>query len=156
MELYVYDVKRGLWHQESCSGWLPIRAFARLHDSLYINYSSNLVDLLGNGDGEDDAAVTYSCTSGLIGWQNIEQKYISRFDLRLILPERATMKVELEYDSSGTWEEQGTVTGGGIGSVVIPVRPRRCDHFRLRLSGTGEMRMYSWAKRLTKGSDVVL
>ena len=164
--LLCYDAKRGLWHRESALQH-PLAAFSACKESLFAceayiedvplsgGDAAGVCDLFGMvGTAEDPA--TYSCTSGLIGWQTIEQKYISRFDLRLTLPEGATMKVELEYDSSGTWEEQGTVTGGGTGSVVIPVRPRRCDHFRLRLSGTGEMRMYSWAKRLTKGSDVVL
>lgn len=162
-----YDVKRGLWHRESILQH-PLAAFCTYKESLfaceaYIEDSplssgdqASIYDMLGMVGDEPDGETSYSCTSGLIGWQNIEQKYISRFDLRLTLPQNATMKVELEYDSSGTWIEQGTVTGGGTGSVVIPVRPRRCDHFRLRLSGTGEMRMYSWAKRLTKGSDVVL
>lgn len=157
-ELYVYDTERGIWHQESIEEEGSVMHFAPLKNSLYAAFepSGELWDLLGVGGVSGEGTVSYSCTSGLIGWQNIEQKYISRFDLRLTLPQNATMKVELEYDSSGTWIEQGTVTGGGTGSVVIPVRPRRCDHFRLRLSGTGEMRMYSWAKRLTKGSDVVL
>lgn len=158
-ELYVYDTERGIWHQESIvDAYGSTMHFAQLKSSLYASFepSGELLDLLGVNGVSGEGGVAYSCTSGLIGWQNIEQKYISRFDLRLTLPQNATMKVEIEYDSSGTWEEQGTVTGGGTGSVVIPVRPRRCDHFRLRLSGTGEMRMYSWAKRLTKGSDVVL
>lgn len=155
--LYVYDTERGLWHIESNINNNSLVHFAPLRSSLFATWDGNgeLWDLLGNEGASGEGGVSYSCTSGLIGWQNIEQKYISRFDLRLTLPQNATMKVELEYDSSGTWIEQGTVTGGGTGSVVIPVRPRRCDHFRLRLSGTGEMRMYSWAKRLTKGSDVV-
>lgn len=158
-ELYVYDTERGIWHQESIDeAYGSAMHFAPLKSSLYASFepSGELWDLLGVNGVSGEGSVSYSCTSGLIGWQNIEQKYISRFDLRLTLPQGATMKVELEYDSSGTWIEQGTVHGGGTGSVVIPVRPRRCDHFRLRLSGTGEMRMYSWAKRLTKGSDVVL
>lgn len=155
---YVYDTERGLWHVESNVNNNSLMHFAPLRSSLFAIWEGNgeVWDLLGTEGASGEGGVSYSCTSGLIGWQNIEQKYISRFDLRLTLPQNATMKVELEYDSSGTWIEQGTVTGGGTGSVVIPVRPRRCDHFRLRLSGTGEMRMYSWAKRLTKGSDVVL
>ena len=164
--LYTYDVRRGIWHQENNEFGLSA-AFAALGDSFYIcNAALGLFTPGGsaptvvlrdeNGvDGTKEGDVLYSCTTGLIGWQNVEQKYVSRFDMRLTLPEGATMKVEIEYDSSGTWEEQGTVTGGGTGSIMIPVKPRRCDHFRIRLSGKGEMRMFSFAKRLLKGSDVV-
>ena len=169
VSLYVYDTHRGIWHEERNSELLPMAAFAVLGDSLYAcgaglghyqpvytpdGIETTLWDLHGV-DGEEEDDVVYTCTSGLIGWQNIEQKYISRFDMRLTLPAGATMTVWLEYDSSGTWEKQGTVTGGGTGSIMIPVRPRRCDHFRIRLTGSGEMRMFSWAKRLTKGSDRV-
>lgn len=168
--LYVYDTKRGLWHIESSADPYGIdagAAFLTLGDSFYVcnaalgmftpssqTTTAKMWDFNGKlGTPEDD--VVYTCTSGLIGWQNNEQKYVSRFDMRLTLPAGATMKVEIEYDSDGEWHEQGTATGGGTGSIMIPVRPRRCDHFRIRLSGKGEMRMYSWAKRLEKGSDRV-
>ena len=171
--LYVYDTKRGVWHIEdgigTPKGSHAMATFAAMGSSLFIcrkytkattaapNPQWSVIDLFGYA-GTAETSVSYSCTSGMIGWQTIEQKYVSRFDMRLTLPASATMKVEIEYDSSGTWEEQGTVSGGtsgGTGSIMIPVRPRRCDHFRIRLSGTGEMRMFSWSKRLLKGSDVV-
>ena len=75
-------------------------------------------------------------------------------DLRMELENNATFKLEIEYDSDGTWHEQATQSGTGIGSVVIPVRPWRCDHFRIRLSGTGQMKLWSIAKRYRRGSDV--
>lgn len=156
-ELYTYDVSHGIWHMESDEDLQTIASFARLGDSLFAcgaGHGTELFDMTGR-HGQSGESYTYSCTSGLIGWQNVEQKYISRFDMRLTLPQYATMKVEIEYDSSGTWEEQGTITGSGTGSIMIPVRPRRCDHFRIRLTGYGEMRMYSFAKRLQKGSDAV-
>jgi len=171
--LYTYDTKHGIWHEEKpIDGENGSIAFGREGDSFCaisagmghfsVPHQSEtlqtiLWDLAGvKGTAETEEEVVWNCTSGLIGWQTVEQKYVSRFDLRLTLPEGARMTVSIEYDSSGEWEEQGTVTGGGTGSIMIPVRPRRCDHFRIRLNGRGEMRLYSLAKRTLKGSDVVL
>ena len=108
---------------------------------------------LNGRDGDEEDVVHFSCTSGLIGYTVTEQKYISRLSLRLILPRGSRMDVWLEYDSDGVWRHAGHLRGQGTGSFLLPVRPRRCDHFRLRLTGEGDARLYSIAKHLTKGSD---
>ena len=48
----------------------------------------------------------------------------------------------------------GTMTGRGTNSFLLPLRPRRCDHFRFRISGTGDMKLYSLARLYESGSDV--
>ncbi len=53
------------------------------------------------------------------------------------------------------WEEAGSVTGSGaLRSFLLPIVPRRCDHMRLRVSGRGEMRLYSLSRVLERGSDI--
>ena len=39
-------------------------------------------------------------------------------------------------------------------TYTIPVLPRRCDHLRYRLSGTGDVKIYSIARTIEIGSDV--
>ena len=102
---------------------------------------------------QPEGTVRFSCTSGLIGYAVTEQKYVSRFVFRLSLPRGSRMDVWLEYDSDGVWHHAGHLRGQGTGSFLLPVRPRRCDHFRLRLTGEGDVRMYSIVKHMTKGSD---
>ena len=58
------------------------------------------------------------------------------------------------YDSSGEWIRQGSIQMRGTRTVTLPVRPRRCDHLRMRIEGRGDIRLYSIAKILTIGSDV--
>ena len=41
------------------------------------------------------------------------------------------------------------VTAGAKRSVTLPVLPRRCDHFRLRLTGTGAWRLLSLTRTET-------
>jgi len=48
----------------------------------------------------------------------------------------------------------GFVTGTDLRSFTIPVKPRRCDHLRLRLEGEGSGMIFSITKTYTHGSDV--
>ena len=41
----------------------------------------------------------------------------------------------------------------GLGTFLLPVRPRRCDHFEVRLQGEGDVCLYSFARVFEKGSD---
>ena len=94
-----------------------------------------------------------SFVTGTHGYELVGHKYISRFNFRMRLGAGARCRLEIEYDSSGAWEDQGTIQGASTNSFVLPVIPRRCDHFRLRLSGAGEIWIYSMAKYLEAGSD---
>ena len=76
---------------------------------------------------------------------------MQRYNIRLRFTGTAT--IEIEYDSSGTWVQSGTFTMNGTDSIVIPVRPRRCDHMRFRISGTGEVRIFSITRVIARGSD---
>lgn len=161
---YVYDVTRQTWNIvhsirfDSLTPAINPVLFCPSHNCVYAVSQSdgNIIDLFGNEGTQDfEKPIEWSCTSGLIGYADAEQKSVTRFDLRLYLADGASMKVYVEYDSSGTFEQQAELHGTGTGSVVIPVRPRRCDHFRIRMSGVGQMALYSFQKIYKKGSDVV-
>jgi hypothetical protein len=62
-------------------------------------------------------------------------------------------KLEIMYDSDGIWTEQGTIRGNKMRHFLLPVIPRRCDHLRFRMRGTGEMKIYSIARYLEVGAD---
>lgn len=149
--LFAYDTQRALWHREDES---HAGAFAAWGDALYLLDvdKRQIWDLNGNGAEQEDS-VAWSAESGLIGYELIDRKYVSRFNLRMKLGAGAWCRLELEYDSSGSWEDQGTIRGAGVDSFVLPVIPRRCDHFRLRLSGAGAIWIYSMAKYLEQGGD---
>ena len=82
------------------------------------------------------------------------KKYVGRLMLRMMLDPGATMQAYVEYDSSGVWEQLWSMTGKTMQTFTFPVRPRRCDHFRLRLVGQGGAKLYSLTKTLEKGSDL--
>jgi len=89
------------------------------------------------------------CTDG-----SPNKKSVSKLQLRLELDTGASLSVQMKYDSGGTWETVSTVAAAGKRSVYLPISPRRCDHYRLKLSGTGGCRIYSLAKEFTVGSEM--
>ena len=79
---------------------------------------------------------------------------MSRYNVRQRMDEGAEVLVYLQYDSEGPWRLSGTIRSKGTGTVTLPIRPRRCDHLKLRLEGSGEVRIFSIARILEVGSDV--
>ena len=150
--LWVYDAAHETWFTESKPPEGLPTCYLACGDQLLAACGGAVWDLLG-AEGEPEEAVHFSCTSGLVGYAVTEQKYVSRLVLRMSLPRGSRMDVWLEYDSDGVWRHAGHLRGQGTMSFLLPVRPRRCDHFRLRLTGEGDARLYSIVKHLTKGSD---
>ena len=149
--LFVYDIRHGLWMRED---ELHAVAFARLGDELYaLTGDGTLLALLGTV-GEKEPYIAWEAETGLLTYQHPDRKYVSRFNLRLNMEEGAELSVWLMYDSDGTWVRQGRIRMKGTRTVTLPIRPRRCDHLRMKLVGKGEVRLYSIAKILTYGSDV--
>ena len=148
--MYVYDIRRDLWMKEDS---LHATDFARLGDELYCVAEGELLALTG-GVGEPEPFVAWEAETGILTYEYPERKYVARYSLRLSMEAGAEVKVYLMYDSSGEWIRQGQIRVKGTRIVTLPIRPRRCDHLRVRLVGRGEVRLYSVARILTVGSDV--
>lgn len=150
--LFVYDTRKRLWYREDNTRAM---AFAQLDDDLYFidEGSKTIVAALGKS-GAKQGPVAFSATSGIIGYTQKDHKYVSRLNIRAAMEAGATLQVALRYNSAGEWVAAGQATGSGLTrSVMMPLRPRRCDHFEMRLSGTGDVRIFSIAKVLEMGSD---
>lgn len=150
--LFVYDTTRGLWHREDST---QVLAFTRLDDDLlYIDSAKKLKCVFGN-TGTEEADIAWSAETGIIGYAYPDKKYISRFNMRMSLKAGATMNIYIQYDSDGTWQNKGSVNGtGNMNTFVIPIIPRRCDHLKIKLTGTGDCKVFSLAKILEMGSDM--
>ena len=79
--------------------------------------------------------------------------YLSRFDIRMSLEAKHRATLEIMYDGDGHWTNQGTIHGTKAKNIVLPVIPKRCDHLRFRMKGTGAMRIYSIARHVEVGAD---
>lgn len=150
-QLFVFDISKTLWMHEDN---LHAEAFARVDDELYCIAGGKLIGLLGYS-GTPETAVDWEAVSGITYYEYPGNKYISRYDIRLNMTKGARFEVYIEYDSTGEWQCGGGVTArrDGTKSYTFPVRPRRCDHMRLKLCGSGECRVFSVARVLEIGSD---
>lgn len=155
--LFAFDTKRGLWHKEDN---LHVVAFVTIRDTLYLfarngeDYNSGNTIWAYNAEGQTEPKFHWYVETGIIGTDSPYQKYVSRVDIRMSLAVDTTVAFSIEYDSSGTWEQLYFMRGTNTQSFGIPLRPRRCDHFRLRIDGKGDAKIYSISKIIKQGSDI--
>ena len=83
-----------------------------------------------------------------------DKKYVSRLVVRMSLGIGTTVKFYAQYDSCGEWELLSSMTGTNLRSFSVPVKPKRCDHFRFKIVGTGDAKIYSITKTIEQGSDL--
>lgn len=157
--LFVYDTKRGMWHREDATE--AVCFCNRKGDLYYIDYASKQIKAVRGVDcknekGEtvyDGGEVNWEVETGALGTETPDKKYISKLDVRMKLSPGATVSFYAEYDSSGEWEHLFNMTGRDLKSFAVPVRPRRCDHMRLKIKGRGETKIFSICKTIEGGSD---
>ena len=148
--LFCLDAKLNMWMREDN---LHAEGFAAWGDELYVQAQNRILALNGT-EGELEPPLEWFLDTGLMYTAYPDQKYVSRYDLRLKMEQGAKVQLYIEYDSSGLWEFQGEIRLNTTGSRPIPVRPKRCDHLRLRIVGKGEVSLFSIARQVDGGSDV--
>ena len=149
--LFVYDLDKGLWMRED---ELHALQLAALEGEVYALAADGRLLALSGAAGTREESVAWEAVSGEHSFETPDRKTLSRYDLRLRLAPGAQAAAFLEYDGSGEWVPCGTVSRAGFGTALLPIRPRRCDHLRMKLSGAGEMELLSVTRVLEKGSDV--
>ena len=150
--LFVYDTAKAMWHKEDN---IHADCFCSYMNEMYCidHDTKRIIALLGSGT-PDSKKVAWMVETGLIGMSLPDMKYISRLLVRMSLEVGAKVEISIQYDSIGDWEQVCQMTVTSLRSFAIPVRPRRCDHFRIRIEGEGESKIYSITKTIEQGSDV--
>jgi hypothetical protein len=108
--------------------------------------SGNAIFDFANGEPNE-----WFIESGILGTNYLHNKYINKLEFRLNLEQGKKIDSFIEYDSSGVWEHIGTITGSGLQAFTLPILPRRCDHFRIKLSGDGDVKIFSITKTIKGG-----
>lgn len=150
--LFVYDTAKGMWHKEDD---LRADCFCSCREELYcMEHGRNrIITMLGSGDKLTDK-VDWMVESGPISMNMPDMKYLTRLLLRMSVEIGGRFRISIQYDSFGPWEMQFVGSSTSTRSFSVPIRPRRCDHFRLRIEGTGDARIYSITKTIEQGSDI--
>ncbi|MFZ5975204.1 MAG: hypothetical protein ACOYU3_07330 [Bacillota bacterium] len=162
--MFAFDAVLGLWHKEDNTHAL---GFATHEGELfYIDAATKKIMSVGgrlsvheggvqydevNGELED--AVAWFVESGDIGMFSPDNKYVSRFLIRLEVDVEKVITVSLKYDSSDTWTDYNLTVKTPKRTVKLPVYTQRYDHLRMKISGTGACRIFSIAKTTEAGGD---
>lgn len=149
--LFVYDTARQLWHRED---GLQIRDFATVGPQLYGLDSAGRLLSMDGSRGQKEGRVAWYAQTGPMGLDRTDQQLISRLSLRLKPEAGSDVDVFIRYDGEGEWIHGANLRGDGLGSRVIPLLPRRCEFFALRLQGRGPCLVYGVSAVQEEGSDV--
>lgn len=150
--VFVYDTLKRMWHREDD---LHAGEFCAFQNELYCidGERKNIITMLGSGT-KDTAPVPWEAETGEIGMASPDMKYVSRLVLRMSMDADAETDLYVQYDTDPQWLHVCNIRGTSLRSFSVPIRPRRCDHLRLKMKGTGGCRIYSITKFITQGSDI--
>lgn len=164
--LFAYDDKLGLWHKQDD---VNIGGFAFYERELYFveghivravngtiwpKTGIGIVDETGKPLPVIESPVEWYAETGDIGMGIPNNKYISKLQFRLEVPEGSMVKIELQYDSDGQWIEKYRINATRLRSFTVPIIPRRCDHMRVRISGIGDCKIYSFTRTVEESSEI--
>lgn len=153
-DLFTFDTRLGLWHREDDT---QVLAYAWDRELYFLDGKGNLW-LGGNPrmipDGAQREEFESFAEFGDFTEKNPDKKGFSKVQLRAELEAGASLKVLLQFDSDGNWRQISTLNAERKRSFSLPVIPRRCDHWRLRLEGTGNWKVLSLSRECYGGSDL--
>lgn len=151
-ELLVYDTAKGMWHKED---ELRADCFCACRGELYAirHDTGEIVTMLGSGT-PDTQPVQWMVQTGEIGMSSPDMKYISRITVRMSMEIGTEVSFYAQYDFSDDWEQIGSLVSANLRSFSIPLRPKRCDHMKLRIEGSGPAKIYSVTKTVEQGSEL--
>lgn len=171
--LIVYDIEKGIWMKEDN---LRIRGSCDVDNKLHvISYSSDellcgdnimpdpyLVCGDGNASGtisilnpidatEDEEDIEWMATFGPFHEYLENKKIYSKLSLRLKANGRSSANVYISLDE-GDWELVKAYDFAETGGAVIPIIPRRCDRYSIKIEGEGNCEVVSLTRRARAGS----
>ena len=148
--LLVYDTERGLWSEEDVCSYEMASTGGQLYlwdgQALWAADPDREADWQST-DGVEEK-LHFELTTGDIGMDGAEDRYLSRLTLRLDAGCSTTVEVSASYDG-GPWETVAGITAQSQRrSYDLPFVPRRHGTLRLRLRGTGQITLRSMAKTM--------
>lgn len=145
--VFCYDTGKSIWHKES---GIDAQQMCAWSGELYCVTTDGNITAMTSGEEKN---MPWMAQTGIWNVTTPERAYLKRINIRMVLEQGSTVRLAAQYDSRGAWEPLGQMRGANLQSFTFAVRPRRCDHLRLRISGTGKAMIFSIARVLSGGSD---
>lgn len=128
-DVLVFDPELDLWYREDDT---PFIGFARYGGRLYGAENGGVWELNAHETPSD-----WSFTTNRLTYDVFEHKGVNCMWLRLDTEKGSKVTVSISFDSED-FVKCAEVTGSGFKSHRIPVRFKKCDSFRIRLTGSGK------------------
>lgn len=141
-----YGLETGLWMKETDERAV---AFANWKGTLYLLTEKGIFCREGEADGT--APIPWEAAFTPFHETVHNKKGYSRLLLRLELEEGAWAEVDVAQDN-GPFKPVWTARQPCLPTQVIPIRPGRCDSFRVRLRGEGKFVLRSMVREYALGS----
>ena len=173
-ELMVLDVERGVWHKEdepilkdTCQ--IDNRMYFIEHESESMTCSDSLICdsylLVGSGEPSSGAVkivnpvneteiaedVEWSAVFGPFDEYIENRKIYSRILLRLKRDEDSEVSVYIS-ENEGAWELVQKFDPAKTGGDYIPIIPRRCDRYSIKIEGIGKCSIKSLTRKVRRGT----
>lgn len=171
--LLVYDIDMAMWHKEDSFRFTDA---CKIEDKIYcISTSADILvcgeDVYCNEDlmvgteavegevaiinpdepTEDYSDIEWMAVFGPFDEWLEEHKIYSKLALRLKANGEATAKVYISINE-GDWELVEDYESVSTKGDFIPIIPRRCDRYSIKVEGTGDVEMKTLTRRVRRGS----
>ncbi len=151
--LFVYDTRINLWHKEDnfCAlglAWEKNLWYLENNGTIWAEGNSR------NITGTQESAVSSIAEFGDFIEGSPNKKGLSKLQLRLSADEGASITVQIKFDSEDAWQDVHTLVAERKRSYYLPIIPRRNDHYRVRIIGIGEWKLYSMSREYYYGSEM--
>lgn len=155
--LYVYDTQKGMWHKDANCDCVSMTRWDGAVAALAADGTLTLLnepEEVPEGFVQEEA-VCWKAEFSDFTEENPNKKRIGKLQIRLELDTGATAQVQLQTDSDGQWRPVGPQLQAAVKrSYYLPIVPRRCDHYRIKLEGSGGCRIYSLVRQSSSGSEL--
>lgn len=155
--LFTYDELLGVWEEEDdtqfkfCCENKGNMYFVDGNNDLWVadyeNYDGGL-------KATEEDSFEWMAETGDIGIQEPDYKYYQDFQLRLTMNADTKVKVYMQYDSSGEWELVDTIDKKRKGCYSIPIHTPKVDHYKMKIVGYGDCKIYLISKYREYSSEV--
>lgn len=152
--LYVYDTRTNMWCVENSEGvvdgtWHNGACFLGRNGALWVTAGTDLPEYAAF-----ELEIKSYVEFGDFVENDPNKKGTGKLQLRVELEAGARLEIQIMFDSDGVWRDVSTLTTPRKRSYYLPIIPRRSDHFRIRLTGTGKWVLYSLVRENYSGSEL--
>lgn len=150
-ELWRYDTLHGSWWHED---EFAVRQFCRMPQGLLaLEWGTDKLWLLHDEETPERGVRSWAEFADFTD-DTLDRKSIEKIRLRMTLAPHASVAVMIQYDNQLSWNVVAKFDAKDTErSVSVPIMPRRCDRYRIRIEGEGLWKLHVMAREVRVKSE---